>query len=342
MITTRDKVVHLTTRDDIAALADAIRASEPAGRPIVALTSRTGQRHPALDAGEVRRIVGDGVRVYFIEDGPLTRELSRLLPPEHGVYGGAARIWRPPVDQRSNPLDHPLIHDYYRVYGTRTLDTFRLRFESGAPTSRRAVADPKLEFALHDRDESTRRLRVLQEENIQLIQGRDRAIQRAAAAEREARDARREIRARSGQRPNRHESADAAAVFRCAVLDAWLEALSEDDRNRYPLAVYRINNAFTNSLAVLPRTAQQRAPWVCAMVLCDRARELPSLELHRLRGGPGGEDAPRTRKRDGATAWRCSVKRNTPAAARLHYWRTADGSVELASVGHHDDFEIPE
>jgi len=82
--------------------------------------------------------------------------------------------------------------------------------------------------------------------------------------------------------------------------------------------------------------------WVCAMVACGRARELGGLELHPLRTGMGGDDAPRSRSSDGAVAWRCALKRGAPAAARLHFWKMDDGTIEFASVGTHDAFGIPE
>ena len=63
------------------------------------------------------------------------------------------------------------------------------------------------------------------------------------------------------------------------------------------------------------------------------AADLNGLDLHPLR--------TRRRTSDRATAWRCAVKRNAPGAARLHYRRLDDGSFELASVGHHDIFDIP-
>jgi hypothetical protein len=66
-------------------------------------------------------------------------------------------------------------------------------------------------------------------------------------------------------------------------------------------------------------------------------------EVHPLRASDGGRQ--RTRARDGAQAWRCALQVNTPGARRMHWWRipeTEGAVVELASVGHRDETEIPE
>jgi hypothetical protein len=60
--------------------------------------------------------------------------------------------------------------------------------------------------------------------------------------------------------------------------------------------------------------------------------------VHALRTGSGGNDPQRRRRRDDAKAWR----RDVDNEYHLHYWELEDGSVELASVGVHNDFSIPE
>lgn len=69
----------------------------------------------------------------------------------------------------------------------------------------------------------------------------------------------------------------------------------------------------------------------------DRAT---GLAIHPLRTGPGGSDPIRIRD-DGARAYRAAIQINTPGAVRLHYWKRTDGVIELATVGHHDRFDIP-
>ena len=81
----------------------------------------TGERNPALAAGAVCEIVEEGTPVYVIADGPLTRELERLLPPRFAVFGGAARIRRPPVEDHTDPFEHPLVFDRDGVYGDAAL-----------------------------------------------------------------------------------------------------------------------------------------------------------------------------------------------------------------------------
>ena len=59
-------------------------------------------------------------------------------------------------------------------------------------------------------------------------------------------------------------------------------------------------------------------------------------EVHALRTGPGGDDPQRMRGKDKAQ------RRNIDHAYRLHYWQCEGGMVELASIGPHDNFSIPE
>jgi hypothetical protein len=73
------------------------------------------------------------------------------------------------------------------------------------------------------------------------------------------------------------------------------------------------------------------------MILAGLGPELAGLDLHALRKGTGGDDPQRIRQ-DGARAWRCAVRRNTPGAPRLHFWRLTDGTVEFDHVGHHDEY----
>jgi hypothetical protein len=57
---------------------------------------------------------------------------------------------------------------------------------------------------------------------------------------------------------------------------------------------------------------------------------------HPLRMSSGGGAPQRTRRSDGATAWR----RDIDYELHLHYWRTPRG-LEFASVAHHNDMGIP-
>ncbi len=62
-------------------------------RPWVVVTSRFGAKDPELDADALVDEIGDVSRVFTIETGDLTRELSRLLPDRLDVYGGAGRSY---------------------------------------------------------------------------------------------------------------------------------------------------------------------------------------------------------------------------------------------------------
>jgi hypothetical protein len=58
--------------------------------------------------------------------------------------------------------------------------------------------------------------------------------------------------------------------------------------------------------------------------------------VHALRTGPGGGNPQQTRGKDKA------MRRDVDREFHMHYWQCEDGTVELASVGVHNDFSIPE
>ncbi|MGX6446941.1 hypothetical protein ACVU7I_02560, partial [Patulibacter sp. S7RM1-6] len=107
---------------------------DPARRaPIVCLSTRPGEDRPAFDHHRVRQVVGRDAEIRAVRTGPASRYLSQLLPPQLGVFGGAARIWWPGVDDDADPRDHPLVLDRMGRYGPRALEVLEERFAEGPP-----------------------------------------------------------------------------------------------------------------------------------------------------------------------------------------------------------------
>jgi len=310
---------------------------------VVCLTSRQRQGHPALDPADVRDVVGDGVPVYFLLTGPLTRELSAQLPPTLDVYGGAGRLWWPGVTGSSDPHDHPLIHDRYDVYGTQALSRLRTAWARGQQQvdAGSVEQDSRVTLLIRERDEARSATSGLRAKLAAVEAERDEAQTRAAKAERAVREQRRAARSADSS----HEEpldVDGETAFHVSVVEAWAEALSSSDHREHPLGRYRLGTAFLASLARLADPPIHRVAWVCAMVACERAQQIGGLALHPLRTGSRGDDSQHVRSTDGAKGWRCALKRSTPAAPRLHFWKLDDGTFEFASVGPHDEFGIPE
>lgn len=102
-------------------------------QPIVCLSSRSGEDAPAFDPRAVREIVGDRAILRGVRTGPASRYLADLLPEHFGVFGGAARIWWPGIDEFDDPRRHPLILDKQGRYGTRALQILTEGFRAGPP-----------------------------------------------------------------------------------------------------------------------------------------------------------------------------------------------------------------
>jgi len=85
---------------------------------------------------------------------------------------------------------------------------------------------------------------------------------------------------------------------------------------------------------------RERVLEVCAHVVCNRAHEIASLELHQMRTNDKGGSPTRVREVDGAIAWRVSLQVKSNSARRLHFWVLPTGRIELSKIGVHDDITI--
>lgn len=142
-----------------------------------------------------------------------------------------------------------------------------------------------------------------------------------------------------GPRERRQNWPNDELWLRSEIQLAWIDRVPGFDKLRFPLpADYLIGPRFAESISSLDDGQFHKAMKCVVDVLTDRAKGLASRDLHRLRTGDGGSDAPRVRAEDGAVAWRAAVEINAASARRLHYW--AIGSqIELSQVAVHDDME---
>ncbi|MBB1510637.1 hypothetical protein H5393_12385 [Tessaracoccus sp. MC1756] len=118
---------------------------------------------------------------------------------------------------------------------------------------------------------------------------------------------------------------------------AWARTTLPAEKNDRPLRRWTYSPHFFDTLRSAAGISREKVIEVIVHVLTGRDTDLKSRELHQLRSGKGGDDAPITRD-NGEICWRVSLQSKTPSARRLHYWSCADGSVELGSVRLHDDF----
>jgi len=132
---------------------------------------------------------------------------------------------------------------------------------------------------------------------------------------------------------------DPECQLRHEVYLEWAERISAAEKDARPLAPWSVGPDFLASLDQTEGVARGTVVRVIVEVLTGLAETMPGREVHRLRTGSGGDDAP-MRREDGALCWRASIQRNTPSARRLHYWqggvRGAE-HLELSRVVLHDD-----
>ena len=107
-------------------------------RPVVAITPDMDGR-PVLACGDVRAVVGPGVRIYLICDSDLLPELRELLGARLTVGEGAVRTWWPGADGRCDPADHPSVLALEGEPSEVTLEEFAHQFDLSRPRVRAQI-----------------------------------------------------------------------------------------------------------------------------------------------------------------------------------------------------------
>lgn len=125
--------------------------------------------------------------------------------------------------------------------------------------------------------------------------------------------------------------------FDFLLRQTWAVQIPAADKNRLTLGRYRLGAGFLNSLNGQPKEKQKKAlKAIVDLLVKDPAR--PSLrEAHPLRTHAAGGSEAATRNNGQDVCWRLYIEQNVPAARRLHYWKCADGVIELSKVAVHDE-----
>ncbi|MET7647922.1 hypothetical protein ABZS83_30675 [Streptomyces sp. NPDC005426] len=111
----------------------------------------------------------------------------------------------------------------------------------------------------------------------------------------------------------------------------WLWTTLESERAAQPIADYELGPDWLASIEAMDQADRREIIEATVDVVTRRAAHKPSRDVHSLRSHTAG-GAPRRRRADNATAMRCSIKKSTPAAARLMWWVRPEQSLELGRV----------
>ncbi|MBO1266634.1 hypothetical protein [Arthrobacter cavernae] len=117
---------------------------------------------------------------------------------------------------------------------------------------------------------------------------------------------------------------------------SWAVQIPASEKSRLPLGRYRIGGEFLRSLRDQPQEKQKKACKAIVDLLVNDPAKLSAREAHQLRTAASGGSPAVTRNGGQDVCWRLYIEQNVAAARRLHYWKCADGVIELASVTVHD------
>ncbi|WP_264797061.1 hypothetical protein [Arthrobacter mangrovi] len=149
---------------------------------------------------------------------------------------------------------------------------------------------------------------------------------RAQKAERKLR----RVQDRSGHFASQEEQ------FRHELYLAWVERVSAAEKSALWLQDFAVGPKLLTSFYVHSEEHRRKALKALVDLLVGRAAKVQGRQLHQLRIGEGGEDAPIVRAEDGARCWRMSVESNAPAARRIHFWCIPGGGIELHELVPHE------
>ncbi|HED64407.1 MAG TPA: hypothetical protein ENJ09_02520 [Planctomycetes bacterium] len=327
-------------------------------KPVVAVTTPPKRRDPWMDPELLEASLEGAADVVLLQTGKATWALAEALPDRLDVYGGALRIWWPGLHRASDPYEHELIFVYGEGDAKRAArkivksilgESAELSEElvSSLQVATAAPLEPKRRDG-REGGPSDRAVEELEDELNSMSADRKRALEENEKLRKKVAELRKKLKSVKGRLESSSGQEDdplrSGTDFLLGVRLAYARTHDEGTRHQYPLGRMRVGHSFMECLRDLQGVELSKVLEVCAQVASGIAHTIAGREVHQLRAGPAGSRS-RTRKSDGAQAWRCALQTHTPGARRLHWWATSgsqEPTVEFASVGHHDDFDIPE
>ncbi|WP_426989890.1 hypothetical protein [Pseudarthrobacter sp. Y6] len=171
-----------------------------------------------------------------------------------------------------------------------------------------------------------------------LQQEADRLRRHLAAANKQLSDLRKKLRGvRKEEATPERAFLDMEENFRFLLNHTWALQIPASEKRRLTLGQYRIGEDFLGSLQEQPPEKQKKAFKAIVDLLVNDPAKLSAREAHQLRTNMSGGSDPVSRKNGQDFCWRLSIEQNVPAARRLHYWKCADGVIELSIVTVHDE-----
>lgn len=117
----------------------------------------------------------------------------------------------------------------------------------------------------------------------------------------------------------------------------WAVQIPAAEKDRLTMGRYRIGEGFLRSLREQPQEKQKKAFKAIVDLLVNDPAKLSAREAHQLRTHASGGSEAVSRNGGQDACWRLSIEQNVAAARRLHYWKCADGVIELSRVAVHDE-----
>lgn len=339
-------VRRVSTMSDLERLLVKARASCPV--PVVLVSLAPGAERPRISMEDLQEVVSDRAAILLMGSSRLGFAFGEEHP-DLRCSGGALRTYYPNgrvaraiviMDEPGSGVDVEAVldrvdDDLYDWERNRPQET------QVAPAEAQTAEAEELAAPLGDAPVVAPGPSARERELEQEVSDLKRELEAIAKGNRELKAANRSLDQRLADALSRLHPvvhSDPERQFRFEVEHWFLVSTDEQSRQEQPLRGFDLGPDFMDSLASLGALAtRERVLQVVCDVLTRAAFSMParSVHVHKIAGGNAT-----VRESDSATAYRCSVKSESPGAARLLWWERVDGTVELGKVGHHDDYSL--
>jgi hypothetical protein len=306
---------RLTVVSNEAELRSMIDHLNDPGRvePVVAVAASTESGEPVLSYAQIRSVVGDDARVYFVSQEFLLARLEGAVGPRLALREDALRVWWHALNTRSDPGDHPQVHAMDSETSEGLLEVFGSAFDLSRPRVRQAI---KLNSQLgwveaRSLCDANQRAENAEAVAAEAVHERDEAVVRAQRAEARA--------IAVDQLPTERR-------LHALIWRDWVNRLDAQQRREHNLN-YILSERFVQAVEAQSHLDMDRLAWLCMMLASRSGLNASGLEAQQLFAGASGRQIARA---DGAQCWRCKASELMPGGGSwVYYWVLPHGAIEF-------------